>query len=56
MSRAGTPRFLPRVDFLTPAYDPFAVSSDPNTGGFRVQNMTPPDKVTLDRLLRRETS
>jgi hypothetical protein len=39
--------------FLTPAYDPFSVSSDPNQSGFRVQNMTPPDKVTLDRLLRR---
>jgi len=39
--------------FLTPAYDPFSVSSDPNQAGFRVQNMTPPDRVTLDRLLRR---
>jgi hypothetical protein len=39
--------------FLTPAYDPFSVSSDPSQPGFRVQNMTPPDRVTLDRLLRR---
>ncbi len=39
--------------FLTPAYDPFTVSGDPSQPGFRVQNMTPPDRVTLDRLLRR---
>jgi Protein of unknown function (DUF1501) len=39
--------------YLTPAYDPFAVAGDPNQAGFRVQNLTPPDKVTLDRLHRR---
>jgi hypothetical protein len=39
--------------YLTPAYDPFAISGDPNTAGFRVQNLTPPDKVTLERLMRR---
>ncbi len=39
--------------FLTPAYDPFAVSGDPNTPGFRVANLTPPDRLTLERLLRR---
>ena len=39
--------------FLTPAYDPFSVSSDPNQPGFRVQNLTPPDRLTLERLLRR---
>jgi hypothetical protein len=39
--------------FLTPAYDPFAVLSDPNASGFRVQNLTPPDRLTLERLLRR---
>ena len=39
--------------YLTPAYDPFAVSGDPNHPGFRVQNLTPPDKVTLERLMRR---
>jgi hypothetical protein len=39
--------------YLTPAYDPFAVSGDPNQAGFRVRNLTPPDKVTLSRLLRR---
>jgi hypothetical protein len=39
--------------YLTPAYDPFAVSGDPNSESFRVQNLTPPDKVTMDRLLRR---
>jgi hypothetical protein len=39
--------------FLTPAYDPFTVSGDPNQESFRVQNLTPPDKLTLERLLRR---
>jgi Protein of unknown function (DUF1501) len=39
--------------YLTPAYDPFAVSGDPNQAGFRVRNLTPPDKLTLERLLRR---
>ena len=27
--------------YLTPAYDPFAVSGDPNQAGFRVRNLTP---------------
>ncbi len=39
--------------YLTPAYDPFAASGDPNMPGFRVKNLTPPDSVTLARLLRR---
>ena len=39
--------------FLTPAYDPFAVSGDPNQANFRVRNLTPPDKLTLARLMRR---
>jgi hypothetical protein len=39
--------------YLTPAYDPFSVSSDPNLENFRVQNLTPPDRLTLERLLRR---
>ncbi len=39
--------------YLTPAYDPFAVTGDPNSDGFRVQNLTPPDKLTLERLQRR---
>ncbi len=39
--------------YLTPAYDPFAAGGDPNVEGFRVQNLTPPDQVTLDRLNRR---
>jgi Protein of unknown function (DUF1501) len=39
--------------YLTPAYDPFSVSNDPNQPGFRVQNLTPPDRLTLERLLRR---
>ena len=39
--------------YLTPAYDPFAVGGDPNLPGFRVRDLTPPDRVTLDRLRRR---
>lgn len=39
--------------YLTPAYDPFAVSGDPNQENFRVSNLSPPDKLTLDRLMRR---
>jgi Protein of unknown function (DUF1501) len=39
--------------YLSPAYDPFAVSGDPNAAGFRVRNLTPPDRLTLDRLMRR---
>lgn len=41
--------------YLTPAYDPFGVSGDPNQEGFRVRNLTPPDKLTLERLLRRRS-
>jgi hypothetical protein len=41
--------------YLTPAYDPFAVTGDPNQSGFRVQNLTPPDRLTLDRLRRRRS-
>jgi len=39
--------------YLTPAYDPFAVIGDPNMPGFRVNNLTPPDRLTLERLRRR---
>ena len=39
--------------YLTPAYDAFAASGDPNQPGFRVKNLTPPDRLTLARLLRR---
>ena len=39
--------------YLSPAYDPFSVESDPNSAGFRVRNLTPPDRLTLDRLRRR---
>ena len=39
--------------YLSPAYDPFAVAGDPNQEGFRVRNLTPPDRLTLDRLRRR---
>jgi Protein of unknown function (DUF1501) len=39
--------------YLTPAYDPFATGGDPNSDGFRVRDLTPPDRLTLDRLRRR---
>jgi len=39
--------------YLTPAYDPFAVAGDPNSASFRVRDLTPPDRLTLDRLRRR---
>ncbi len=39
--------------YLTPAYDPFAVLGDPNSPTFRVRDLTPPDRLTLDRLRRR---
>ena len=39
--------------YLTPAYDPFAVMNDPNSPNFRVRDLTPPDRLTLDRLKRR---
>jgi len=41
--------------YLTPAYDPFAVGGDPNSAGFRVRDLTPPDRLTLDRLKRRRS-
>ncbi|MEO6808134.1 MAG: DUF1501 domain-containing protein [Isosphaeraceae bacterium] len=39
--------------YLTPAFDPFAVGADPNQAGFRVRDLTPPDRLTLNRLRRR---
>jgi hypothetical protein len=39
--------------YLTPAFDPFAVGGDPNSDAFRVRDLTPPDRLTLDRLKRR---
>jgi len=39
--------------YLTPAYDPFAVMGDPSAPSFRVRDLTPPDRLTLDRLRRR---
>jgi hypothetical protein len=39
--------------YLTPAFDPFAVGGDPSQGGFRVRDLTPPDRLTLERLNRR---
>ena len=41
--------------YLSPAYDPFLVGGDPNQDGFRVRDLTPPDRVTLERLLRRRS-
>ena len=39
--------------YLTPAFDPFDVGGDPNQSGFRVRDLSPPDRLTLDRLRRR---
>lgn len=39
--------------YLTPAYDPFSVNADPSVPGFRVRDLTPPDRLTLARLQRR---
>jgi len=39
--------------YLSPAYDPFSVAADPNSASFRVRNLTPPDRLTLERLMRR---
>ncbi len=39
--------------YLSPAFDPFSVEGDPNLPGFRVRNLSPPDRLTLDRLRRR---
>lgn len=60
-SRGALPPYVAMPDapifassgYLTPAYDPFAVGGDPDQAGFRVQNLTPPDQVTLERLNRR---
>ena len=40
--------------YLTPAYDPFVVGGDPGRPNFRVRDLTPPDRVTLERLRRRK--
>jgi hypothetical protein len=39
--------------YLTPAYDAFSVNADPSSAGFRVRDLTPPDRLTLARLERR---
>jgi hypothetical protein len=41
--------------YLTPAFDPFSVGGDPNSPGFRVRDLTPPDQLTLERLRRRRS-
>ncbi len=53
-SRFPTPLCSRPAVILTPAYDPFAVTGDPNQSNFRVNNLTP-DRVTLDRLRRRRS-
>jgi hypothetical protein len=40
--------------YLTPAFDPFSVNGDPNAPGFHVRDLTPPDRLTLERLRRRQ--
>ena len=39
--------------YLTPAFDPFAIAGDPSRPEFRVRDLTPPDRITLERLGRR---
>lgn len=39
--------------YLTFACDPLDIPGDPGQPNFRVRDLTPPDKVTYDRLLRR---
>lgn len=46
--------FAASSGYLTPAFDPFAVGGDPNQGNFRVRDLTPPDRLTLERLQRRK--
>ena len=41
--------------YLTPAFDPFAIDADPSQPGFRVRHLTPPDRLTLERLRRRRS-
>lgn len=60
-SRAALPAFVAIPDapfysssgYLSAAYDPFTVLNDPNSPSFRVRDLTPPDRLTLDRLRRR---
>ncbi len=40
--------------YLTSACDPLDVAGDPNDPNFRIRDLTPPDKVTFDRMLRRK--
>jgi hypothetical protein len=39
--------------YLTTACDPLDIPGDPGQPNFRVRDLTPPDKVTYERLLRR---
>jgi hypothetical protein len=60
-SRGALPPYVAAPDapiasssgYLTPAFDPFTVGGDPNADSFRVRDLTPPDRLTLDRLKRR---
>lgn len=41
--------------YLTAACDPLDIPGDPSQASFRVRDLTPPDKVTYDRLMRRRS-
>lgn len=41
--------------YLTASCDPLDIPGDPSQAAFRVRDLTPPDKVTYDRLLRRRS-
>lgn len=40
--------------YLTSACDPLDVPGDPNDPNFRIRDLTPPDKITYERMLRRK--
>lgn len=39
--------------YLGPAFNPFSIPGDPNAANFRVQDLTPPDGLSAERLLKR---
>lgn len=41
--------------YLTSAYDPLDIPGDPSLPNFRVRDLTPPDQVTYERMLRRKS-
>ena len=50
--RYGDPGF---GGFLGRTYDPFVVERDPNSGSFAVDEFSPPDSVSVDRLSDRQS-